>query len=107
MTTIAFDGKTMAAEGRVTAEDVILADDLQKLHRLGTNRWSLRPAIIGMTGATRSVTDALAWIEGRTEVLAEGAEFYALVWDGERLTTVGDECLTPEFWSAPAAIGSG
>ncbi|MGC0154835.1 hypothetical protein ACPRNU_20450 [Chromobacterium vaccinii] len=107
MTTIAFDGKTMAADGRATAEDVILADDLQKLHQLDTNRWSLRPAIIGMSGATRSVSDALAWIEGRTEVPGEGVEFFALVWDGERLIMVSDECLTPESWPAPMAIGSG
>ncbi|OQS10079.1 hypothetical protein B0T37_10545 [Chromobacterium violaceum] len=107
MTTIAFDGITMAADGRATAEDVILADDLQKLHRLETNRWSGRPVIIGMAGVTRSVPGALAWIEGLAEQPGENADFAALVWDGERLIMVSDECLTPESWPAPMAIGSG
>ncbi|WP_052263019.1 hypothetical protein [Chromobacterium violaceum] len=107
MTTIAFDGKTMAADGRATAEDVILADDLKKLHLLETNRWSGRPAIIGMAGVTRSASGVLAWMEGRAEQPGEGAEFAALVWDGERLIMVSDECLTPESWPAPMAIGSG
>ncbi|AXE31624.1 hypothetical protein DK842_18000 [Chromobacterium phragmitis] len=106
MTTIAFDGKTMAADGRSTADNIIITDEAVKLHRIETNRWSQRPAIVGISGEATAGSAVLSWLRGEGHPDAS-RDWCALIWDGETARTVTADCLTPEIWPGPIAIGSG
>ncbi|AXE37131.1 hypothetical protein [Chromobacterium phragmitis] len=106
MTAIAFDGKTMAADGRSTADDIIITDEAVKLHRIETNRWSQRPAIVGLSGKATAGSAVLSWLRGEGHPDAS-RDWCALIWDGETARTVTADCLTPEIWPGPIAIGSG
>jgi len=99
MTTIAFDGTTMAGDGRVTADDVIARDDEVKVHRIGEK-------LIGFAGDTRFAALFIKWIEaGGLWPLPDDADYAGLVWDGrELLMYVTQE---PDVAAVPWAIGSG
>jgi ATP-dependent protease HslVU (ClpYQ) peptidase subunit len=66
MTTIAWDGETLAADGRVTSGTITMTDTFQKLHVVGYNDWVIcgeKIAVIALAG------NAGAWVEVQPHLL--------------------------------------
>lgn len=106
MTTIAFDGKTMAADGRITYGDIICTDDDSKIYRLEDNRWSHKPVIVGIEGEASGRAEILKWCETDAKDKPEG-EWSALIYDGSTIFVVDVKNESPELWESGVAIGSG
>jgi ATP-dependent protease HslVU (ClpYQ) peptidase subunit len=107
MTTIACDGRTMAGDGRMTANFVVVTDDAVKVHRLGDGR------IVGMSGGSAHKLPLLAWLDAN-----DGTRFDPDYQDGEE--HINAIVLHPDGTldqinpygrairiTAPATIGSG
>lgn len=111
MTTIAFDGKTMAADGRLSAGGIIFTDSAAKIHRLETNRWTHTPAIVGLAGDDDCVDLVLKWLESddaeSPDIEHPNGEWSALVWDGESIVQVSHDRLVRSHWENHACLGPG
>ncbi|OBU85480.1 hypothetical protein [Chromobacterium subtsugae] len=60
MTTVAFDGKTMAADGRATAEDVFLAESWPAPMAIGSGKLPVLAAMRAGADARRAVEVAIS-----------------------------------------------
>ncbi|RAS14836.1 ATP-dependent protease HslVU (ClpYQ) peptidase subunit [Microvirgula sp. AG722] len=103
MTTIAFDGRTMAADGRATANGVIERDNYVKVFRLGDR-------LVGFAGDTRYLPGVKRFLLDEEKSLptpAGESEFDVLVWDGHVLRAYTDGVDEPDDFEWPWAIGSG
>lgn len=106
MTCIATDGRTMAGDGRVTAnKSLILTDEFEKVIRLSDGR------VLGGSGDMRSVVNAAKWMNagGDPEDPPELDEdaFEGLVLDADgNVHWYDDKCVLVPY-SPPCAIGAG
>lgn len=100
MTTIATDGQTMAADGRLTSLDIVFNSQCNKLRRL---RDGSIAAGAGESGAIRKI---IAWVEdGGTQPKTKGARVLVLRPNGKlELADGGDGLIEVE---APIGIGTG
>lgn len=101
MTTIACDGRSIAGDGRITGNSMIHDDACQKVFRLKTGE------VVGFSGSPFYHTDAIAFLEGRSDQLDIGDEFEAII-----LHTDGQvECMDSKGrrynQTVPCATGSG
>lgn len=101
MTTIATDGKSMAADGRVTSCDMIFSEELVKIHRLADGR------LVGIAGSGYFHEPFLKWLEegGEKPKLSDNFEGLVLHPDGTACTYDENCYRLPE--SLPTASGSG
>lgn len=101
MTTIATDGKTMAADSRGCANSVIRSDREQKIRRLKDGR------IVGFSGTAAAARTYLNWLEDGGEMPKVDDGFSALVlsMDGTVQVHCNDEM--PDDADLPAVLGSG
>lgn len=105
MTTVAWDGETMAADSR-TIGDFIEPKPRIKIHLF-------EDLVIGCAGDVATIETFLLWIKDpeknpKPEVGGEDAEFSALIWDRKNCTlTSYEDKLVPIDVGAPNAIGSG
>lgn len=98
MTTIATDGRTIAADSLATCGDVISGSRCKKLHKLSDG------SVIGASGEVTHIYKALTAIENGTAYKGN-FKLLRLFPSGELLLYEG--CLSPIPEEAPAAIGSG
>lgn len=99
MTTIAWDGKTLAGDAQSTG-DYIRPIQSRKIHRVGG-------ALIGCAGLSTEGRTFVEWYKDRSKDAPKlDEDFIAIVIeDGE--ASYWDEKLTPLPMGTPAAIGSG
>ena len=101
MTTIATDGKAMAADGLVTGNGLRHMDDCRKIFTLEDGR------IVGMAGSCFLHQDAIDFLNGKRDEIDLGDDFEAII-----LHPNGKcECMDGEGrcykQSVPAVTGSG
>jgi ATP-dependent protease HslVU (ClpYQ) peptidase subunit len=102
MTTIACDGKTMAADSRGSRGDLIVSNVLHKLVRLGDG------SILGIAGRSSTAPLLAAWIEGKGEFPENSGDWSALHLTSKELRLYSSESgKASNPLSLPAAIGSG
>lgn len=101
MTTIATDGKTMAADGCGCANDLIRSINEQKLHRLSDGR------IVGCSGTFMAAKTYIAWLEKGGELPKIEAGFHALVLSPDGTVQVHGNDEMPDDADVPAVLGSG
>lgn len=102
MTTIATDGRIMAADGRACRGDTLVADKVRKIDRLSDG------SLLGVSGRASTQSQMAAWLNGKGKFPAEAGDWSALHVrpDGIRLySSDGGEAFV--VVDAPAAIGSG
>jgi ATP-dependent protease HslVU (ClpYQ) peptidase subunit len=99
MTTIAWDGRTLAGDGRRTADDVIVTDTAIKVHRVGN-------ALVGYAGVCSLQAKFLEWVEkGGDWPFGKDPDFTGLVIRNGKAVMYLDE--NPDECPTPWAIGSG
>lgn len=100
MTTIAFDGKIMAADSRMVG-DFIEPADAAKVHRI-------KGSLYGAAGTAESCELFFDWVrDGKPgEKPKVGSDFEALEYDGKVLLWYGEKVRGVKLGS-PNAIGSG
>ena len=102
MTTIATDGLTMAADGRVTGGGFIHSDDQPKLFRLSDGR------IVGIAGSLYNQTTFLKWLEGgEADDLSLDEEFEGLVLHRDGRVQTYNCRGKSAFMKPPVVAGSG
>ncbi len=100
MTTIATDGKTMAADGLVTGNGIIHDFDAVKIVRLPDGR------IAGFAGNLYDIPIAVEWLSKGGDVPKLSAEFEALVIGPDGCVSINsDGVACPQ--AVPAVTGSG
>lgn len=101
MTTIATDGKTIAADSRGTAAEIIRCNTEEKLVRLSDGR------IVGYSGTSHAARAYVAWLEAGGERPQITGNFSALVLhpDGSAEVHYSDDM--PDRVDLPAVLGSG
>lgn len=102
MTTIATDGKTMAADGRGECYDLVVASALTKLVRLKDG------SVLGLSGRVSVRPRLAAWIEGSGEFPKDSGDWTALHLTAGELrhyASRSGEAFDPI--DVPAATGSG
>jgi ATP-dependent protease HslVU (ClpYQ) peptidase subunit len=101
MTTIATDGKSMAADGRTTAGNTVVDATTRKLHRLADGR------IVGMCGNSQDGPAFLEWLRSGGDKPKLGENFGALVLTPRgRIEKYEDSCIAIPR-KPPQATGSG
>lgn len=101
MTTIATDGRTMAADSRGCANELIRNDAEKKLHRLKDGR------VVGASGTITAARAYIRWLEeGGERPKIEGA-FSAIVLNPNGSAQIHYNDDEPDDLAFPAAIGSG
>lgn len=100
MTTVAFDGRTMAGDGRL-ADDAIASDDFRKIFRI-------RGQIVGLSGAASACMAMVDWMKGGCEgKRPECSNTSILIVEPDGTAMIQDDGGTPLKVSVPCAIGSG
>lgn len=99
MTTIATDGKVIAADSRGVS-DFILQGNINKVFRLKDG------SIAAFAGHSLCYSAAIEWLNGGEKPNFKDAEFYALILDSDGVWYVDDN-YHKERMPAPYAIGSG
>lgn len=108
MTTIAFDGSTLACDGRATSEDMIIGDSFNKILRAG-------PFLVGFAGdmgaellIRRFVTrDDFKASDGLAAKFRAFDTVFLVIDAGSSVKFFSSENLLPVERKAPCAIGSG
>jgi len=103
MTTIAFDGRAIACDGRGCSNEVVFADQLLKIATLSDG------SLLGLAGPSHALELVTDWLEGKTEFPADLGEWSALHIQPDakvRLYTDKAQRAWREI-DTPAAIGSG
>lgn len=101
MTTIATDGRSMAADGLCTGGGIVHGFNAQKVHRIKDGR------LIGVSGSAFDIGAFVSWLEdgGDKPKLSENFEAIALAPDGSCVCW-NEHCQTvPQ--ELPAITGSG
>lgn len=103
MTTIATDGKSMAADSRGCANNIVRNDSEVKLHRISGGR------ITGCSGTIGAAKAYIAWLDkndGSAKPKVDDG-FRALVLHPEGRIEVHCNDEMPDIAQAPAVLGSG
>jgi hypothetical protein len=103
MTTIATDGKSMAADSRGCCNDVIRCDTEIKIYRLVDGR------IAGCSGTITAARDYVRWLNegGEKPNVDKENGFHALVLSLDGTAQIHGNDDLPDNVDIPAAIGSG
>lgn len=101
MTTIATDGRTMAADSRGCANDVIRCDNEQKLRRLKDGR------IVGFSGTSSAAREYIDWLDNGGDRPKIEDSFAALVLHQNGTAEVHCDNALPDEADLPAVLGSG
>ena len=99
MTTIAWDGKTLASDTRSMSDDVI---DQAETHKIFKKKGKL----YGLAGDYAQALAVMHWLQGGEKPEFEDSDFDVLVIDKGKAVIYGDQ-LYPYEAKAPLAIGSG
>lgn len=112
MTTIAFDGSLLAADGRRLWGGEIVADNFEKIHRLESVIKGI-PAVVGVAGSA-AVRDALyKWLADGANPKEAIAKSESIDWDmilvdmARRAWFLHAACPYPVEIRPPLAIGAG
>lgn len=101
MTTIATDGREIAADGMVTGDGLKHMLDCPKVHRLKNG------SVAALAGVTFAINEALEFLNGERDCIDLGDEFEALILYADGRC----ECMDGKgrrYWqSVPCASGSG
>lgn len=73
MTTIACDGKEIAADGLVTGNGLVHMTDVPKVRRLVSG------AVVGMSGSAFHMPQAVEFLEGKRDSIEFGVQFEAII----------------------------
>jgi ATP-dependent protease HslVU (ClpYQ) peptidase subunit len=110
MTTVAFDGLTMAADSRGTDDDAGIVK-CQKIYR---KRLGKRDCLIGIAGDEFAALVFIDWYgSGKPvphELISldpETEDFGVMIWDGRKLWQANRFCRPVEILDKKFAIGSG
>lgn len=102
MTTIATDGKTIAADGQITAGDIISDMKCRKVFKLSNGR------ALGVAGTLSSCDAFRAWFADPSQPQPDlSDDFKAVIIDGTDRVTVYDGQFYPICLPVPYTIGSG
>jgi len=101
MTTIACDGKMIAADGLVTGNGIIHARNCQKVFLLRDGR------VVGFTGSAFDIGDALDFLNGDKEELSASEGFEAIILHHDGTVVCTDEKGRRYPQSVPCVSGSG
>lgn len=123
MTTIAFDGRYLAADGRAcTSQGMIVGRQEQKIHQMNiTLGGEAKEAVLGFSGSAISISALIRWLEAGGDLLSneEGFSLFAfnpepesaslgviLFVRGEETFLISEE-LVPFEAETPVGVGSG
>lgn len=107
MTTIAFDGKTMAGDGLTNINGIVTETSNKKVFR-ATGRDG-QELLVGLAGNGCYKEKLLAWLAGNAgyPTCHQGDGWTLMVWDGQELSCYYDTGDERESLTVPYAIGSG
>lgn len=102
MTTIATDGKTVAADGLACCGDEPIARNVKKLRLSGTT-------LYGITGSAPVFDAAIAWHKAgaKPEDVPKLDGWSLLVFETDGAIRFSDKCPYPDAFPYPVAFGSG
>lgn len=106
MTTIASDGFTVAADGRVVAGDEFISDKNVKLRQV-------KGRVIGFCGVMAYMSPAIEWLEDGAnpsqikELWLEGKDWCMIVFDPDCARCYHNDTPYPSEVPYPTAFGSG
>lgn len=103
MTTIAFDGVTMAADGRSTSGYVIATDEFVKVHRTNGKLWALCGEPRFIDSIARFLTDGTPIAQSKDDECL----YEYIVWDGCKLMSYMNDRSVGDEWHYPMGFGSG